>query len=110
MRVERFSKEILKVGDIFIAMPLIHSIEPITLHGSRGHGEVYYGFQIKGGFGDKGITNIFGGEVEYWRVSREELGHKEEEHPIYVDAKVEILTIRDEVVQFWSEYLEGKDK
>ncbi|MND52514.1 hypothetical protein D3C80_435310 [compost metagenome] len=108
MKVERYSKEIIKIGENYVALSGIHSIGPVRLYGSRGHGDVWYSFEVKSIFGEKGITSISGEGIEYYKLDRDELGWNEEEHPMYVDAKVEVLTIRDEVVQLWSEYLEGK--
>jgi hypothetical protein len=108
MKVELFSKEIIKIGESFVALSGIHSIGPVYLYSSRGDGDVGYAFEVKGIFGEKGITTVYGNEIEYYRLERGELSYNEEEHPMYVDAKVEILTVRDEVVSLWSQYLEEK--
>jgi hypothetical protein len=108
MKVELFSKEIIKIGESFVALSVIYSVGPVYLYGSRGHGDVGYAFEVKGIFGEKGITTVYGNEIEYYRLDRAELGWNEEEHPMYVDAKVEILTVRDEVVELWSKYMESR--
>ena len=105
MKIERFSKEIVKAGETLLAVSAIYAIEPVRLFGSRGHGSVYYGFKVKTVMGSGGSVTIYGEEVHYYKLDRAELDWNEEEHPMYVDAKVEALTLRDELITIWNDYL-----
>lgn len=107
MRVEKFSKEIVKVGEKLIALSTIYAIEGCFLVGMRGYGDMHWAFTIKTALGNDGEVKIIGERIDYSRVDSMEYRYvREEEHPIYVDKKIELLTVRDELVLLWSQYLE----
>jgi hypothetical protein len=109
MKVERFSKEIIKIGDTFVALSTIYAIESIYLFGMRGYGDVCYTFLIKTCLGAEGKVNIYGSPIEYYELSYKEFDFgREDEHPIYADKKIELMVVRDETIEIWNEYLESK--
>jgi len=107
MNVQRFSKEIIKIGNTFVALSTIYAIEGIQLYGSRGFGQQCYGFNVKTCLGQDGNVGVTGSEIPYYKLEEKELTWgKEDEHPIYADKKIELLVVRDEVVEIWDKYLE----
>lgn len=107
MNVERFSKEIIKIGDTFVALSTIYAIEDIHLYGSRGFGQQYYVFEVKTCLGQDGKVAVYGREIPYYEVDGKEFTWgKEYEHPIYANKKIELLVVRDELVEIWNQYLE----
>jgi len=107
MNVQRFSKEIIKIGDTLVALSTIYAITPVFLLGERGYGDMCYQFCISTCLGQGGKVNILGSTIPYWQAdSKEFTWGKEDEHPIYADKKIELLVVRDEVVEIWDKYLE----
>lgn len=107
MNVERFSKEIVKIGNTFVALSTIYAVEGIDLYGGRGFGEQYYVFNVKTCLGQDGKVTVYGREIPYCEVDQKEFTWgKEDEHPIYADKKIELLVVRDQLVEIWNKYLE----
>lgn len=106
-KAEMFSKEIMKVDGKFVALPLIFEVGDVYLNGCEGHGDVCYSFNIKTVEGT--VTKVHSQEIPYYAEEhRYDRWLPDDEKPIYINAKIEALTVRDEVVKLWAEYLENK--
>lgn len=109
MKAEKFTDEVVKIGDAFLALSTIHSINPVYLNGRRGCGDVWYSFDVQSALGGSIGTKIGGGAIEYWELPPETFRQiDQEEHEMFIDKKIELLVVRDELVQLWCEYLENK--
>ena len=109
MKAEKFTDEVVKIGDTFLALSTIHSVSPVYLNGTRGYGDVWYSFDVQSALGGSVGTKISGKPIEYWELPSETFGQiDQEEHEMFIDKKIELLVVRDELVQFWWEYLENK--
>jgi hypothetical protein len=108
MKVEKFTDEVVKIGDAFLALSTIHSISPVYLNGIRGYGSVWYSFDVQSALGGSIGTKIGGEAIEYWELPSETFRQiDQEEHEMFINKKIELLVVRDELVQLWCEYLEN---
>lgn len=106
MEISRFSNEIIKIGDTFVALSTIYAIGDFHINGIRGYGEIFWAFPIKTCLGADGVVTIFGNSIPYYELDEEEFyGCKQEEHPVFINKKAELIKVRDEVVDIWNEYL-----
>lgn len=103
MKVSMSSKEIVQIGDRFLALPMIYSIGPIFINGHRGYGSVNYCFYVNSIMEVGKEVIIYGDEVEYYLLKDYE---DCEQDPIYLDKKIELAVVRDELLEIWSRYLE----
>lgn len=109
MKAEKFTDEVVKIGDVFLALSTIHSISPVYLNGTRGYGDVWYSFDVQSALGGSVGTKIVGKSIEYWELPPDVFGQiDQEEREMFIDKKIELLVVRDELVQLWYEYLEKK--
>ena len=103
MKVSMFSKEIVQLDDRFLALPMVYSIGPIFIHGQRGCGSVNYCFSVNIIMEDGKKVNIYGDEIEYYLLKNYD---DCEQDPIYLDKKIELAVVRDELLEIWSKYLD----
>ena len=103
MKVSKFSKEIVQIGDVFVAIPMIYSISPIFISGIRGCGSVNYCFSINSLMQAGKEVSIYGDDIEYYLLENYD---DCEQDPIYLDKKIELTVVRDELLEIWSKYLE----
>lgn len=107
MKVERFSKEIIKIGETLVALSTIYAVEPIHLFGGYGYGDVFYTFSIKTCLGSEGKVGIFSDSIPYYEIDLQEFDYgKEDQHPTFADKKIELMVVRDEVIEIWNKYLD----
>lgn len=110
MKAEKFTNEVVKIGEDFLALSTIHSISPVYLNGTRGYGDVRYSFDVQSALGGSVGTKIGGEPIEYWELPSETFGQiDQEEHEMFIDKKIELLVVRDELVQLWCEHLENQN-
>lgn len=111
MKVEKFSNEIAKVGDTLVVLSTVHSVGEIILEGARGFGQMYYSFTIGTALGNNGSVAIYGRDIPYYKCDRAEFRIlREDDHPIYIDKKIELMVVRDEFVKILDDYLIHKNK
>lgn len=104
MKVVRFSNEIVLVDDKYIALSMITVIHPLLLQPHYPLGAMVCVDGKSLGFYRFNVQML----TESVVIRGKTLGGRDEESPEHVDSKVELLVVRDELLEIWNKYLENK--